>query len=53
MRVIRSLALGASGMKSAYAIVFTGLMLYELIRFRFKKGRHAEIYSNHSGRAGH
>lgn len=42
MRILSTLARTASGMKHAYAIVFTGLLLFELVRFRFRKGRNAE-----------
>lgn len=41
-KVIRALNQAALATGALYKVVFTGLLLYELVRFRLKKGRHVE-----------
>lgn len=50
MRILPTLARTAAGVKHAYVIVFTGLLLYELLRFRIKRNRYAENRDFNPGR---
>lgn len=52
MNFLRTLGNVAGGMGNVYRIVFTGLLLYELYRFRFKKERHGEGHRNYPGNRG-
>jgi len=40
---VKNLADLAKGMRSVYSIVFTGLMIVELVRYRIKQARRRDV----------
>ena len=52
MRITRVLAEIAANSASVYKIVFTALLLYELVRYGFKRNRYAEAPYHDPGSCG-
>jgi hypothetical protein len=53
MKALRTLGQLAGGMGSVYRIVFTGMLLYELVKFGLKRNLRAENHRNYPADRGH
>jgi hypothetical protein len=52
MKLLSTLARTSSGLKHVYAIVFTSLLLYELLKYRARKNVHDSHQGGRNGPSG-